>query len=383
MSSSLPPRASLAWLRKTARQSLSALRATNPGAKLADAQLALARSYGFASWRALKAHVEAPATEIPEAKVAAFLLAVGDGGIEAVRTALAANPELVNAIGPHPFWGGRPQPLHVAIETKRRDLFDLLLAAGADVDGRNDGYDLWSPLMLTFSRDRADMREALLARGAKVGLVEALLLRDDALVLQLLKRGLPKIAPNGGSILAFARTPAAIDRLIELGADTEAKDRWGTTPIEAMSRSGPGGAELVRHMMLRGLAPQPQEFARLGDREALAMLIAADPAIARRDAVLMGAVDFGHHDLARWLIGEGADPNTLAEAGSRHSALHSAAWNGDLAMVELLVQAGADIAARDAEHDATPQGWAETSVSVTNNPRCADIAAWLAARAGG
>jgi hypothetical protein len=226
MTKPLPARASLEWLKKTARQNLAALRAADPAAKLADAQRALAREHGFPSWRALKAHIDG----IEDAAVAAFLRLVGDGETERVRAALAARPALANAVGPHPYWGGRPQPLHVAIETKRRDLFDLLLDAGADVNGRNEDYDRWSPLMLTFSRDRPDMRAALLRHGARVGLVEALLMADDDRVDALLEAGLPDPAPGAGSILAFARTPHAIDRLLALGASVDAKGRWGATP---------------------------------------------------------------------------------------------------------------------------------------------------------
>jgi hypothetical protein len=58
MSASLPARPSLEWLRKTAKDRLSQLRRTDPTAKLADAQLAIARMYGFPSWRRLKLHVE-------------------------------------------------------------------------------------------------------------------------------------------------------------------------------------------------------------------------------------------------------------------------------------------------------------------------------------
>jgi hypothetical protein len=54
----LPSRPSLDWLRKTARQQLRELRASQPDIKLAAVQLALARDYGFSSWRSLKAHVE-------------------------------------------------------------------------------------------------------------------------------------------------------------------------------------------------------------------------------------------------------------------------------------------------------------------------------------
>jgi predicted enzyme related to lactoylglutathione lyase len=54
----LPAGASLEQLRKQAKERLSDLRADNPGAKLADAQLDIARSYGFESWPRLVHHVE-------------------------------------------------------------------------------------------------------------------------------------------------------------------------------------------------------------------------------------------------------------------------------------------------------------------------------------
>ena len=54
----LPLRASVEWLRKTAKQRLETLRAAEPDAQLSDAQLAVAREYGHPSWRALVAHVE-------------------------------------------------------------------------------------------------------------------------------------------------------------------------------------------------------------------------------------------------------------------------------------------------------------------------------------
>jgi hypothetical protein len=56
--STLPSRPSLEYLRKLAKDRLPALRRTAPGAKLADALLAIAQDHGFASWRALKAEVD-------------------------------------------------------------------------------------------------------------------------------------------------------------------------------------------------------------------------------------------------------------------------------------------------------------------------------------
>jgi ankyrin repeat protein len=394
MAQPLPARPNLEWLRKTAKQALTRLRKRKPEARLADAQLALAREYGFHSWRALKAYVDAksvdarqnPKIDTPEdSPVAQFLRDVRGGEVEAVRAALAATPGLVNATGPHPHWGGRPQPLHMAIEGGNREIFDLLLANGADVHGDNAGYAYWTPLMLTID-EHPDMRAELLKRGAHIGLIEALMLGDDALVARLLKPGrkaLPDYAPNGGSILAFARTTWAIDRLLELGVPIDVQDQWETTPIEAMSRLGKRGQPLMRHLIARGVQAQPAEYARLGDRHALEKLIEADPAVARTGDVLMGAVDFGHHDLAAWLLGRGADPNGRGSIGARGTPLHSAAWNGDLDMVKLLIAAGADVSARDEEYDGTPADFARYSHGVSHNPKCLEVADYLEALATG
>jgi hypothetical protein len=59
MSRELPPRPHLDHLRKQAKNRLADLRLMNPSAQLADAQHAIAREYGFSSWPALKAHVDA------------------------------------------------------------------------------------------------------------------------------------------------------------------------------------------------------------------------------------------------------------------------------------------------------------------------------------
>jgi hypothetical protein len=62
--SSLPTQPSLEYLRKEAKRRLAKMRAGGASVQLADAQLLLAREYGFSSWRALKVGVEidGPAT---------------------------------------------------------------------------------------------------------------------------------------------------------------------------------------------------------------------------------------------------------------------------------------------------------------------------------
>src|SRR5262245_47229669 len=55
----LPRPANLEHLRKEAKQRLKVMRLDNPGATLAAAQFAVAREYGFTSWRRLVAYVKA------------------------------------------------------------------------------------------------------------------------------------------------------------------------------------------------------------------------------------------------------------------------------------------------------------------------------------
>jgi ankyrin repeat protein len=314
-------------------------------------------------------------------EVRQFFEQVAAGNLEEVHRKLSESPGLIKAVGPHPFWGGRPQALHVAIETKRRDMFDLLLEAGADVNGNNLEYDHWSPLMLAAHRDRQDMREELIRRGARVGLVEALMLGDDARLEELLngwRPALPSPPPNGGSLLMFARTTYAIDRLIELGEPLDLPDRWGATPMQALSRLGARGQALVAHLAQRGVPVSAEDLARLGDLGGLADLASRDPLIVTRDTVLLGAVESGQANVVAWLLERGADVNARTGPPSRHTALHSAAFNGNLPLAQLLVHAGADLTLRDEEHHGTPEDWADAAITIRNDPTCREVAAYLA-----
>ena len=57
MTKFLPESANLDWLKKTAKQKLCKWHAEGKEAQLADAQLAVAREYGFASWRAMRSNI--------------------------------------------------------------------------------------------------------------------------------------------------------------------------------------------------------------------------------------------------------------------------------------------------------------------------------------
>lgn len=82
--SRLPARPSLDQLRKQAKERLEALRASNASVSLSDAQLAIARDYGFDSWPKLVHHVEGVHTsarlELFEQLARDFVSAYGGDG---------------------------------------------------------------------------------------------------------------------------------------------------------------------------------------------------------------------------------------------------------------------------------------------------------------
>ena len=67
------------------------------------------------------------------------------------------------------------------------------------------------------------------------------------------------------------------------------------------------------------------------------------------------AVDARRLEGIRVLAALGLDLSAM----TRNSPLHNAAWAGDLELVQLLVELGADPNAREPTYGATPLGWAE------------------------
>jgi ankyrin repeat protein/ketosteroid isomerase-like protein len=97
-----------------------------------------------------------------------------------------------------------------------------------------------------------------------------------------------------------------------------------------------------------------------GDRYAMQQLLASDPglrerAIERSPDQLVWAAEQDSADAVALLIELGFNVN----ARSRTAPLHEAAMRGNLPVIRLLLEHGADPNVRDTGYDATPAGWAK------------------------
>jgi ankyrin repeat protein len=359
----LPARPNIEYLKKLAKQQVAALRKQGQAASLAAAQLALARKYGFPSWRKLKAHVEAlerqaaPFNTTPEieASSAAFndvMKAITTRDDQTLADLLAATPGVINQTGPHPRWGGRPQLLHVAIESDNAHAFELLLNAGANVDGNNQHCDGWSPLMIAIHSKRSEMRDELIRRGATIDLIAALMLGEDRRVAALLKEPavLDRPFPNNATPLHFSRTAKSARLLLSHGVKIEAKDKYGKTAPQCWADTQQPSAGLMR----------------------LADSLGVKPALD-----IFQAIEQGRLTQVRKFLSAGTDVNARFPAGAQHTLLHAAAWNGNLSIAKLLVAKGADLHASDREHQSTPADWARFALKAFNRKPCELVAEYL------
>jgi ankyrin repeat protein len=218
-SSSLPDRPSLDYLKKLAKERLRDLRRTDPNARLADAQLVVARDYGFSSWRALKAEVERRTSP----SVEQFFRACAAGDVVAIRDLLAGEPALVRQRN-----AGGMTALHLASD--RPDVLGVLLEHGADPNVREPG--------------------------------------DNALPLHF--------AAGGGHV-------ASVRVLVDAGSDVQgAGDVHEMDTIGWATVVGETHREVVDLLVERGARHHVFSAIALGDVDLLRRVVEADPAAIRR-----------------------------------------------------------------------------------------------------
>jgi ankyrin repeat protein len=314
--------------------------------RLADAQLIIAREYGFQSWAALKHVVE---TESRVAKYTSHprfnqaVAAIDAGDLKTLEALVTSNPELVrartNLAPPYGYFTGATLLHHVAWNPGRTapvpanvaDIARLLLEHGAEVDastlGRNGGTTMGLVVTSKMASDAnvsGPLIDLLVEYGARLGPVTSRSPAPGKLGRGALDASLTDHAPR------------AAEKLIELGAEPD-----------VFAAAALGQMDLLRSFFTTDgrLTSRPtRPGVRFSERDAigLALLYAY---VNRRSE----AVDF--------LLE--LDANLNMTGVNNGAMLHRAAWDGDLAMVKRLVAKGADMSNRDNPFNSTPLSWAQ------------------------
>ena len=268
------------------------------------------------------------------------------GMIDRVRELLALNPQLIHARG-----GDGQLPLHFAATA---DIASLLLDSGADVDARDiDHESTAAQYMVCIRPYRHDVARFLIARGAQTDILMASAIGDRALVERILnddpetvrmtvsERYFPKQDPkSGGSIyifgFGFTKSPHMIALQFGHAAVFELLMQRSAPWLRLVQAAEAGDEPLVRQI----IDQHPSIFARLS------------PAAARR---IIGAAVRNNARAVEMLLREGWPSNAVLE--NNQTALHYAAWHGNLAMVRVLLQHKAPIDIFEAEHGGSPLAW--------------------------
>ena len=336
-----------------------------------DARLVYAREHGFDSWEELTERLKLLASDSTAAASEPFLCAfraLQAADVALLRAWLDRNPQLAKERGTN---GNSLLNLAVSLAAKAERevaiaLVEALLGAGADVNDANGRG--WTPVHQAAYSNQRDMAELLIRSGAD--------LDADA-------------HGSGGTPLIVALFWGHREMADLLG-------RYSLAPGNLRVAAGLGNRELLERCFSgeRTLTPEacaargfyrphsgfpdwqpstdPQEVldealvwaSKSGRTEVLARLVRAG---ARLDAdpyrgtPLIWAAYRDRMETAGWLIDHGAPINQKATfGGPAHgqgvTALHAAAQTGHLAMVQLLVSKRADITITDDLYHGDPEG---------------------------
>jgi ankyrin repeat protein len=287
------------------------------------------------------------------------------GMAEVVRLLLGASAS------PDTNDGGRPRyrsALKGSVEVNNPDITEALLDAGASPDpGQPIGEAVGH-------RDHRCLR-LLLSHGARVAGTWALgaaVHNDDPIAMSLLLGALPAGAGEAADMATQALPEAAADAslpvvaaLLDAGADPNATSEGGVSALRLAVRAGKD--DTATRLRAAGAAEDSTDTDRFigaclsADRDAAGRLLADHPDLPGRltdedRVVIVDAAAFRSADTLALMLDLGFPVHARNSFGEQ--PLHNAAYHGNGAAVRLLLEAGADVDARDGRFDATPLAFA-------------------------
>jgi len=281
-------------------------------AKLADAQLVLARSYGVASWPRLKRACE-------------VVRAIWADDVESLRSLLEAHPELLHehARGVEGNWG---PPMSYAANLGRDRIIRMLRELGAE-----DLQHAFDRACLQGRLETARLLHEMGARpepGAVMGPAETQSGRGMAFLLELGARvadarGDP-LAPVAMVLETYCRNPRGKHRCLELFAENGVE--LPDTPPMAVHR---GRLDLLEAHLERDPGLLSRTFAHeeiwppsLGCHEDETLALHGTPLAG--GTLLHLAVDNDETEMLAWMLERGADPDARAAVDADGFGGHTA-----------------------------------------------------------
>ena len=357
----LPARPNLRHLKDQAKDLLSAGSAKS----LAAAQLQVARTYGFASWPKLKAHVDLleEAGQIKEA--------IDQNDLVRIKTFMLKNPSLHEAPigyamdGPL-TWVAECRIPPVAPNQTRLEMAKWMIENGSDVHRGGD-----APLMrAALDGKRIPMMELLTSHGADVNaawhgsypiIFAACEVLDPASLQWLLDHGADpncgsdelwktRGVPHPGTALdyllgAYVRAPEVLSTCIDILLNAGGKSQYQVPAVMAVIRNR---LDDLKKLLDNDPSLVHRRFPELDFGTTAARMLTL-----RGATLLHVAAEFGNLDAVNLLLDRGAEVNGKAivdrdGVGGQTSIFHAATQSGDsgLSIVRFLVDRGADLTVR-------------------------------------
>jgi ankyrin repeat protein len=299
--------------------------------ELADAQLALARSYDFADWEALSVYVAAVTQSgSPVHRFENAVEAVIAGDTTTLTALLDAHPELITARS--------TRACKFDPQEHRATLLHYVAANGVE------GYRQKTP------PSAVEIATLLLTRGAEPDALANMYGGECTTMSMLVSSGHPAKAGLQVPLL---------ETLLDFGAavDDRGRGAW-TSPL--MTALAFGYTDAAEALVRRGARVDTLGAAAgLGRLEDARRFLSEAGADARHRALALSA-EHGHLDVVRLLLDAGEDPNRLNPEGlhAHSTPLHQAVCFGHKDVVRLLVECGAKLDIADTVWHGTPLGWA-------------------------
>jgi len=398
----LPPHPNLDQLKRQAKELLEACRAGQPAAiaeaqayfrgrdatafALHDAQLVLARAYGFDSWPRLKAFIDgltgrsAPIQPLELESAGGrdtwdTLVAASAGDVVTLRRLLRRDRRLARAT----YWYA--PAIHFAAREGHLDAVRVLLEAGADPEenGLNDrtliemarerGHEPIAQMLEQARHERgrvaAQPENHPIHRAAALGDLDTLRMLLDADATLVNRGGRRGLTPLDCAVIG--RNRPAVNLLLDRGANIHALTPDDLQAIDFAvwgERRQPPDADLVSLLVSRGATYDLTIAAALGDVATVRRMIEAAPDRIREARPggrrpLSTAVEFGRDEVVRLLLQRGADPRWEERDSPHGKSLHFASRLGNFAIVKLLLEHGAD-PNEDIDSTASPTVFAAT-----------------------